>query len=325
MLKTGERALILAHREELLTQARDKLSHAAPSLHVEIEQAQKRASKHINGWTKNLRQIDRSVVVASIQTLRGKRLQSWKPDTFSCIVVDEAHHSTAGSYIDILKHFGCFDPERRTRLVGVTATPGRTDGVGLGAVYQEIAADWGIRELIKLGWLCPLTARRVTSEISLANVKTSHGDFVQADLERTIDVSSRNELIVGAYEEHAAGERTIVFAAAWITRIISRIYSAQGGTMRKLFGVIWKKIAALKSWLIFEAVRFLFLRTMESLRRDSMRRQLRVLSWRGLPAHHWSWLSASGEVQESQMENGGASYLTLEIRLLEKILQQRHH
>jgi superfamily II DNA or RNA helicase len=237
LLKAGERALILAHREELLTQARDKLSHAAPTLHVEIEQAQKRASKYINGWTKNLRQIDRSVVVASIQTLRGKRLQSWKPDTFSCIVVDEAHHSTAGSYIDILKHFGCFDPERRTRLVGVTATPGRTDGVGLGAVYQEIAAEWGIRELIKLGWLCPLTARRVTSEISLANVKASHGDFVQSDLERTIDVSSRNELIVGAYEEHAAGERTIVFAAGVDhAHHIADLFRARGHNAETVWG-----------------------------------------------------------------------------------------
>lgn len=226
---------MLAHREELLTQAREKLAVAAPTLYVEIEQADKRASRHINGWTKNLKHIDRSVVVASVQTLRGKRLKEWKQDAFSLVIVDEAHHSTAASYVDILKHFGCFD--RGTRLVGVTATPGRTDGVGLGAVYQEIAAEWGIRDLIKLGYLVPVLGRRVTSEISLEGVKISHGDFVQNELEKRVDVSSRNELIVSAYEEHALGRRTIVFAAGVShAHHIADLFRARGHAAQPIWG-----------------------------------------------------------------------------------------
>jgi ATP-dependent helicase IRC3 len=208
-LKKGERALVLAHRTELLEQARQKLAVVSPSLHVELEAAGAKASKKISGWTRSLKSIDRSVVVGSIQTLKGKRLEAWPKDTFSCIVIDEAHHSVASAYVDLLRHFGALDG--KTRLVGVTATPGRTDNVGLGFVYQQIAADYGIRELIKLGWLCPLTARRVTSMVSLEGIKTSHGDFVASDLERRVDVANRNELIISALEEHAPGEQTIIF------------------------------------------------------------------------------------------------------------------
>lgn len=242
LLQTGERALILAHREELLMQARDKIARVAPSLHVEIEQAEKKASKHISGWSAMLRQIDRSVVVASVQTMRGERLKKWARDTFRLIVIDEAHHSTARSYMDILEHFGCFDEENPTRLVGVTATPGRTDGVGLGAVYQEIAVEYGIRELIRMGYLAPVRALNVTSEVSLDGVKVSHGDFAQAELERRIDVSSRNELIVSAYEEHACGLQTIVFAAGVShAHHIAELFRARGHAAAPIWGDMEKE------------------------------------------------------------------------------------
>jgi superfamily II DNA or RNA helicase len=208
-LKKGERALVLAHRTELLEQARQKLAIVSPSLHVELEAAGAKASKHISGWTRSLKSIDRSVVVGSIQTMKGKRLAAWPKDTFACVVIDEAHHSVAAAYVDLLRHFGVMDGN--TRLIGVTATPGRTDNVGLGFIYQQIAADYGIKELIKLGWLCPMTARRITSMVSLEGIKTSHGDFVASDLERRVDVANRNELIISALEEHAPGEQTIIF------------------------------------------------------------------------------------------------------------------
>lgn len=237
LLQSGERALILAHREELLTQAREKIAKVAPSLHVEIEQAEKRASTKITGWSAMLRQIDRSVVVASVQTLRGERLAKWPRDTFRLIVIDEAHHSTASSYQDILKHFGCFDEENPTRLVGVTATPGRTDKVGLGAVYQEIAAEYGIRELIRMGYLASVRALNVTSQVSLDGIKTVKGDFQQSELERRIDVSARNELIVSAYEEHALGLQTIVFAAGVShAHHIAELFRARGHAAAPIWG-----------------------------------------------------------------------------------------
>jgi superfamily II DNA or RNA helicase len=239
-LQPGRRALVLAHREELLNQAMQKLSEVSPSLHLEREQAHQKASKTISGWSRNLKGINCSVVVASIQSMKGKRLAAWAKDTFDLIVVDEAHHSVAGVYVDLFQHFGVM--EGKTRLVGVTATPGRTDNIGLGYIYQNIAADHGIRDLIKSGWLCPLNARRVTSTVSLEGVKVSHGDFSASDLERRIDVSSRNELIVSAYEEHAQGEKAIVFASGVShAHHIAELFRARGINAAPIWGDMSKE------------------------------------------------------------------------------------
>jgi superfamily II DNA or RNA helicase len=209
LLRPGRRALILAHREELLTQAREKIALAAPSLHVEIEQADSRAQRYASFFDDAER---RSVVIGSVQTLRAKRLADWDPSTFDLVVIDEAHHATAQSYLDIIEHFGCMD-DRKTRLVGVTATPQRTDGVGLGNVFQEIAVNYDIRSLVKMGHLVPIKARRVYSDIDLRGISVRAGEFAQNELEEVVNTAERNEQIVAAWEEHAPGLRTIVFAA----------------------------------------------------------------------------------------------------------------
>ena len=98
-LKKGERALVLAHRGELLKQACATISNSTTSLHVELEQADTFASR---GDAASSSEKDRSVVVASVQTLKGKRLAEWDPASFRLVIVDEAHHATAASYSKIL-------------------------------------------------------------------------------------------------------------------------------------------------------------------------------------------------------------------------------
>lgn len=210
ILQNGERALVLAHREELLTQARDKIAFAAPSLHVEIEQAASFASRTHPASTL-FENRERAVVVGSVQTLRGKRLKEWDADAFRVIIVDEAHHATAGNYIDILTHFGCLDG--LTRLVGVTATPGRSDGVGLGAIFQEIAVEYGIRDMIASGYLAPIRAWQVESKTDLRSIKVTAGDYAAGELEDAVNNDKRNYEIVSAYEDHAPGTQAIVFCA----------------------------------------------------------------------------------------------------------------
>src|SRR6516162_10760173 len=87
-LKMKKRLLVLAHREELLQQARDKFRSIDPELKVEIEQAANRAA------------ADAKVVIASVPTLArsSARLSRLQPDEFSIVVVDEAHHAVAPSY-----------------------------------------------------------------------------------------------------------------------------------------------------------------------------------------------------------------------------------
>jgi superfamily II DNA or RNA helicase len=95
-----KRLLVLAHREELLLQARDKFRSIDPELKAEIEQASAHASS------------DAKVVIASVPTLArsGARLSRFRPEEFSIVVVDEAHHAVAPSYRPIFDHFGLFEP-----------------------------------------------------------------------------------------------------------------------------------------------------------------------------------------------------------------------
>ena len=117
-----KRMLVLARREELLEQARQKLLDANPHLQVHIEQGSHRAEEACD------------VVIASIQTLGrkgSKRLLDLPGDEFYLVVVDEAHHATAATYRRVLDHFGLFERDSKKLLVGFTATPRRGDGQGL--------------------------------------------------------------------------------------------------------------------------------------------------------------------------------------------------
>ena len=108
--------LVLAHRQELLDQACDKIRQANHRLCVAVEQAGRSAD------------TDCDVVVASVPTLGRKgstRLQRLDPDRFFLIVIDEAHHATAATYKRVLEYFGVFAPETRKLLVGFTAEKSR--------------------------------------------------------------------------------------------------------------------------------------------------------------------------------------------------------
>jgi superfamily II DNA or RNA helicase len=203
-LRFGGRGLVIAHRDELITQAAAKIRELAPDLRVEIEKAESRASR-----SPMLFGPGPSVVVASVQTLQGRRLADWPRDAFSCVVVDEAHHATAPSYRAIFDHF-C---SATTPLLGVTATAGRSDGVALGAVFERIVADLRIATLVQAGWLVPVRAYSVSSNVSLDGVGTRAGDFAQGELQTAVDDEGRNALVVAAYEEHARGRQAIAYTA----------------------------------------------------------------------------------------------------------------
>ena len=197
-----KRMLVLAHREELLEQARQKLLDANPHLQVHIEKGSRRAEEACD------------VVIASIQTLGrkgSKRLQDLPSDEFYLIVVDEAHHATAATYRRVLDHFGLFERDSKKLLVGFTATPKRGDGQGLDTVFQEIGFSRTLPEMIDAGHLCPLRAFRVETEIDLSRVKTRMGDFVAAQLSDAVNVAERNDIVIEVYREHLDQRQALCF------------------------------------------------------------------------------------------------------------------
>ncbi len=203
-LRMKKRMLVLAHRDELIKQAFEKIRAADPTIDVGIEKAEQRAS------------ATAKVVVASVATLGRAdtvRLASLAPEDFSVIVVDEAHHAVADSYRRVLEHFGAFAPSTKLLVVGFTATPKRGDKTGLDAVFEEITFSRALPEMVSAGYLCPLRGWRVTTTIDLDDVHTRHGDFVESELEAAVNTAGRNRVLVEQYEKLAAKRPMIVFCA----------------------------------------------------------------------------------------------------------------
>lgn len=198
--RRGGRALVIAHREELLEQARDKLHLVAPDLGVGIVQAEH--DEH-----------QEQVVVASVATLaRQPRLHRLLDGggAFSTIVVDEAHHATARTYREALAQMGGFEVDGPL-VMGVTATPERADGVGLHAVFDQIVFDRDILAMIRAGYLCDLRAVRVKVDVDLDRLHIRAGDFGDEELGEEMQRAHAPEQALEAYREHGDGRKTLVF------------------------------------------------------------------------------------------------------------------
>jgi superfamily II DNA or RNA helicase len=209
LIQPGQRALFLAHRDEIIMQAKSEIEAYIPGVHVEIEKSENRATREAGIFDGERRHV----VIGSVLTMQGKRLKSWARDAFPLVIIDEAHHGAAKSYRNIVEYFGCMSTERRVPLIGVTATPARSDKVGLGILFQEIAASHPLPALIEAGYLCDLHAILVETDTDLRRVRVRRGDFVQGELEDAVDTDERNELILAAHRKYASERPTIVFAA----------------------------------------------------------------------------------------------------------------
>ena len=123
------------------------------------------------------------------------------------IGVHNCHHAPAISYRKIL------DFLHPQLLLGLTATPYRTDKASLGEVFDKIVHSYGIQEGIRDGYLVDIRAFRVEGKADLDEVHTLGGDFNQKELSHALNTPARNRLIVDAYQKHAAGTKAIAFTA----------------------------------------------------------------------------------------------------------------
>jgi DNA repair protein RadD len=185
----GGRVLFIVHRKELADQAFTRFGQFGQRAGVLMGDDER---------------TDRSapVQVASIQTL-VRRAQLDPPPTL--VVVDEAHHATAGSYLKVLAAYP------NARVLGLTATPWRTDGTGLGDLFQDLVLAATPKQLIEAGFLSRYTGYCYDTP-DLKRVHKRGGDFVEGEL---ADVMAEKTLLgntVSQYLEHAAGKRAICFA-----------------------------------------------------------------------------------------------------------------
>lgn len=188
------RALILAHRDELLRQAADKYREVNPGADVGFVQA-------------GLNDLDHAVVVASVQSLsQPRRLDAFPWDSFATIVVDEAHHAVAPTYRKIIDRAG---PD--TLVLGVSATLERGDGIGLGEVWKEVVYLKTLQEMIQAGYLVDIRARRVRLNYNMGRLRTNRGDFVASEVSEMLEATEAYSVAANAYLEHAPGRKALVF------------------------------------------------------------------------------------------------------------------
>lgn len=195
--KADCRVLWIAHREELLTQPEKTFSMVWAE-----------ASRGIVKAERN--EVDAQVVFASVQTIsRGHRLEQL--GSFDLIVIDEAHHATAPSYIKILEHFKAWDPEGPV-ILGLTATIERADSANIGKVFQEITYTKQLLEMIRAGYLADLRAVRIRIDgLNLDSVKQHHGDYAAGALADELLRAHVPYYSVEAWKKYAQGRTTLVF------------------------------------------------------------------------------------------------------------------
>lgn len=183
------RTLILVHRQELARQAAGKL-FAATGLHAAVEMGEERA---VPGH---------KVVIGSVQSMRS-RLGKYAPDAFDLIICDEAHHSISPEWQAVLSHFA------GARVLGVTATPSRSDKRALGSYYEHVAAEVSLLQLIKEGFLCPIRARKLDVEIDVSALRKKRGYLSAGDVGGAL--GPRVEALAAAAAEELWDRKAVVF------------------------------------------------------------------------------------------------------------------
>jgi superfamily II DNA or RNA helicase len=207
VLEAGKRALIIAHRTELITQPFERIRDMFPHRFARTGIVQ--ASQN---------DAHSQITIATVQTLQtDKRMkQLLASGSIDYLVIDEAHHATATTYVKVINALKEANP--KMKHLGVTATPIRADAVGLRAVYQKESAHYGIRELVKQRYLAPPRWLAIETGISLAGVRSqgtgASRDFNQSQLASVFETDNCFELVVETHKKYAADRPSIAFTAS---------------------------------------------------------------------------------------------------------------
>jgi superfamily II DNA or RNA helicase len=193
--------LVLAHREELLAQAKAKIEAAlGGGAVVGIEQGQQRAP------------AEAKVVVCSIRSLHARRLEEViRGRDLGLVIYDECHHAAAEDNRRVLASLGVFEPSFDGTLLGFTATTSRGDGLGLDSIFERIVYTRALRQMIEDGFLAPLRGYRIETSADLGALSGAGADFDEVELAAAVDIEDRNALVARSIQELARDRRTLAF------------------------------------------------------------------------------------------------------------------
>jgi superfamily II DNA or RNA helicase len=193
------KACILAHRDELTAQNREKFGRVNPGLTTSVFDAKEKS------WAGR-------ATFAMVQTLsRDSNLDAMP--TLDLLVVDEAHHAASPSYRRVIDRVLSRNP--RALIFGATATPARSDGKGLREVFSNVADQITLGELIAVGHLVPprTFVIDVGAQSALAQVRRTATDFDMTEVEAILNRTPITDAVIRHWREKAGDRKTIVFCS----------------------------------------------------------------------------------------------------------------
>ncbi len=202
--KNTGRVFFLAHRDELINQAA-KTIHQVTGIQPEIEKAEQ--------WA-DLDKTRSPILVGSIQTLTGGlkgkgRMTRFRPDQFSLIIVDEAHHAPSETWTKVIDYF---KTGKNTKILGLTATPKRTDELAMGRIFESCAYKFENIEASDAGWLVKPKSKIIYVEgLDFGDLSKVAGDFSSVELAALMCAEKPAHKVVTVALDIARGRRSLIF------------------------------------------------------------------------------------------------------------------
>lgn len=200
-----KKVLVLAHRAELIWQAVNKIRSIC-NCSVGVEMGEHRAVA--SGMLAD------DIIVSTIQTqISGSagRMANFDAGEFGLIIIDEAHHACSPSYKKVINYYTA----NGAILMGVTATPDRSDKKSLGKVFDAVAQDYDVGDGIRDGWLTPIEQRMVTiTGLDYSHIKTVAGDLHGGELAEELEKERNLYGVADATVSIAGDKKTLIFCAS---------------------------------------------------------------------------------------------------------------
>ena len=188
------RTLFLVNALKLASQAKETFAKVWPEA-------------SLGEYTGSQKDMTQTVIFATVQSI-SKDLEKFSPTDFDYLIVDECHHAAANTYQKI---FTYFHPKF---ILGLTATPERSDGEDMLELFQNIAHKMDLKTAVERGVLVPIRCIRVKTNIDLTDVRINGIKYNSQDLESKLFIPERNQLIVDAYLRYVNGKKTVIFCAS---------------------------------------------------------------------------------------------------------------
>ena len=190
----GGRTLFLVNALKLASQAKETFAKVWPEA-------------TLGEYTGNQKNMTQTVIFATVQSI-SKDLEKFSPTDFDYLIVDECHHAAANTYQKI---FTYFHPKF---ILGLTATPERSDGEDMLELFQNVAHKMDLKTAVERGVLVPIRCIRVKTNIDLTDVRINGIKYNSQDLESKLFIPERNQLIVDTYLKYVNGKKTVIFCAS---------------------------------------------------------------------------------------------------------------